>query len=194
MRKLYLKLLTIVFLVTAASAAPKSIFLVGTTLTTATTGGFSIIFTQEIAQQFVLDVNGKSTSITFAVTGSWESNATAGSDVPFLAQLTNGIGPGSIVLAQQQFTFVAQPNLYATTFSFSGAKKLPPGTYYLVLSTMGTADIGFLSWAPQGEINSPFGHIGSAYCADPTGYANPNEAAFSPCTTPQTMQFQLIGK
>src|SRR5205085_9248742 len=98
MRKLYLKLLTIVFLVTAASAAPKSIFLVGTTLTTATTGGFSIIFTQEIAQQFVLDVNGKSTSITFAVTGSWESNATAGSDVPFLAQLTNGIGPGSIVL------------------------------------------------------------------------------------------------
>jgi len=173
--------------------------LVGTTLQTSSASGFNITSTQVIAQQFVLQDDAKFTSITFVVGGSYTFDATGaggfGSDVPFVAQLTSGLGQGSIVLAQQQFTFSALASrYYATTFSFNGPKKLPAGTYYLVLSTTSSPDIGVLAWGPQGEIISPFGHLGSAYCANPTGYGNPNEAAFSPCTTPQTMQFQFVGK
>lgn len=199
MRKLYLTLLTIGLLATAASAAPKTKLLVGTTLQTSSASGFNITSTQAIAQQFVLQDNAKFTSITFVVGGSYTFDATGaggfGNDVPLVAQLTSGLGQGSVVLAQQEFTFSALPaGYYATTFSFDGPKKLPAGTYYLVLSTTNTPNIGVLAWGPQGEIISPFGRLGSAYCANPTGYGNPNEAAFSPCTTPQTMQFQLVGK
>jgi hypothetical protein len=199
MYKLCLSVLMIVLSVPGASAAPKTFFLVGTTLQTSSASGFNITSTQAIAQQFVLQDNAKFTSITFVVGGSYIFDTTGaggfGSDVPFVAQLTNGLGQGSIVLAQQQFTFSALPaSYYATTFSFDGPKKLPAGTYYFVLSTMNTPDIGVLAWGPQSEIISALGHLGSAYCANPTGYANPNEAAFSSCTTPQTMQFQFIGK
>jgi hypothetical protein len=198
MRKLYLTVLTIGLFVSAANAAPKPIFLVGTTLQTYFSG-YNIQSTQVIAQQFVLNVNARWTSITFVVGGSYTYDdagvAGFGSDVPFLAQLTSGLGQGSTVLAQQQFTFSALADRYhATTFSFDGAKKLTPGTYYLVLSTRSTPDIGYLTWWPQGELSSPFGHLGGAYCANPSGYDNPNEAAFSLCTTTQTMQFQLMGK
>lgn len=192
-------LLTIGILVGTASATPKSILLVGTTLQTNSAGGFNISSSQAIAQQFVLNVSSKSTSVTFVVGGSYtyDSLGTSGfgTDVTFLAQLTSGLGESSIVVAQQQFIFSALPSsYYATTFSFDAAKKLPAGTYYLILSTTSTPDIGYLAWAPQGELISTFGSLGSAYCANPTGYGNPNEAAFSPCTTPQTMQFQLMGR
>lgn len=199
MRKFCLTLLVIVSFVTSASPAPKGIFLVGTSLQTSSASGFNIVSSQAIAQQFVLNVNARWTSITFALGGSYTYDAVGaagfGTDVPFLAQLSNGLGQGSTVLSQQQFTFSALPDrYYATTFSFNIAKKLPPGTYYLVLSTTSTPDIGYLAWGPQSELVSPFGHLGSAYCANPTGYNNPNEATFSLCTTPQTMQFQLLGK
>jgi hypothetical protein len=155
--------------------------------------------TQALAQEFVLDVAAKSTSLTFVVGGSFKDIGGGalgfGGDVTFLAQLTSGLGQGSTILAQQQFTFSALPDrYYATTFSFDGAKKLPPGTYYLVLSTRSATDIGNLTWGPSGELISPFGHLGIAYYANPTVYNNPNEAAFIPATTAQKLQFQLMGK
>jgi hypothetical protein len=36
--------------------------------------------------------------------------------------------------------------------------------------------------------------MGIAYYDNPTGYDNPNEAAFIQATTAQTLQFQLMGK
>jgi hypothetical protein len=50
------------------------------------------------------------------------------------------------------------------------------------------------AWEPSGELISPFGRLGIAYYANPTGYDNPNESAFIPATTAQTLQFQLMGK
>ena len=61
-------------------------------------------------------------------------------------------------------------------------------------STRSATDIGSLAWGPNGELISPFGRLGIAYYANPTGYENPNEAAFIPATTAQTLQFQLMGK
>lgn len=191
--------LTVVLFVTSASATPKSVFLVGTSLQTGSASGYIISSSQAIAQKFVLTVNAKSPSLSFVVGGSYTyvdlGAAGFGSDVPFLAQLTDGLGAGSAVIAQQQFTFAAQPfSYYAAVFSFEGSKKLPPGVYYLILSTRNTNDIGTLTWWPESEIISAFGHLGNAYCADPSTYNNPKDAVFSPCTTPQTMQFQLVGR
>ena len=199
MRNFFRAAVLILLLVTIAGAAPRTILLVGTTLQTGSASGSRIKYGQEIAQQFMLDVEAKWTSMTFVLGGSFTFDRTGrwlfGNDVPFLAQLTRGIGPGSIVLAQQQFTFRALPgSYYATTFTFEGPKALEPGTYYLVLSTTTSREIGSLAWAPQREIDSPMGRVGSAYCASPVGYDYPNEATFTPCTTSQTMQFQFIGK
>jgi len=182
-----------------SARSPRTFFLVGTGLQTSSAGGYTISSTQALSQEFVLDVAAKSSSLTFVVGGSFRDigggSLGFGSDVAFLAQLTHGIGQGSTILAQQQFTFSALTGkYYATTFSFDGAKRLPPGTYYLVLSTRSTTDIGSLAWGPNGELISQFGHLGIAYYANPTGYDNPNEAAFIPATTAQTLQFQLIGK
>jgi hypothetical protein len=184
---------------TAANPSLRTFFLVGTGLQTRSPSGYVISSTDALAQEFVLDVTDKSTSLTFVVGGSFKDIGGGalgfGGDVTFLAQLTRGLGQGSTILAQQQFTFSALPDrYYATTFSFDCAKKLPPGTYYLVLSTRSATDIGSLAWGPNGELISPFGHLGIAYYANPTGYDNPNEAAFIPATTAQTLQFQLMGK
>jgi hypothetical protein len=179
--------------------------LVGTSIQTSTNGGFIISSGQVLAQQFVLDNKALFMSITFSVAGSYVFSDTStgdlfGSDVPFTARLTHGIGEGSIVLVEKQFTFSALPSTYYdATFSFDGPKKpLPAGTYYLVLSTVSTQNIGVLTWGTEDEILSPAGHLGSCYNADPTGYANANEAQFSPCWQPQTgpqpLQFQMTGK
>jgi hypothetical protein len=184
---------------TTANPSPRTFFLVGTGLQTSSPSGYTISSTNALAQEFVLDVAAKRTSLTFVVGGSFKDIGGGalgfGGDVTFLAQLTSGLGQGSTILAQQQFTFSTLPDrYYATTFSFDGAKKLPPGTYYLVLSTRSATDLGSLAWGPNGELISPFGHLGIAYYANPTGYDNPNEAAFIPATTEQTLQFQLMGK
>jgi hypothetical protein len=119
MNKLCVAALTTGLFVTgiiSASAATKSTFLLGTTLQTSSASGYIISSSQAIAQQFVLDSPAKTTSIAFVVGGSYiydyAGTAGFGGDVSFLAQLTSGLGEGSIVLAQQQFTFPALASAY----------------------------------------------------------------------------------
>src|ERR1700692_47538 len=50
---------------TAANPSPRTFFLVGTGLQTSSPSGYVISSTDALAQEFVLDVTAKSTSLTF---------------------------------------------------------------------------------------------------------------------------------
>jgi hypothetical protein len=201
MRKITL-IVCVLGLVIAASARGSQTLLVGTTLSTSSYSGYNVTSTQALAQQFVLDLPATATSVTFELGGSYKFNsdgafAGIGANVPIRAQITSGLGSGSTILADKTVTFKSlKKSLYATTLTVPlNQQTLDAGTYYLVLSTTNDCSVGCVAWNSGPELDTSYGHLGSAFYANPTGYNNPNEATFIPATfAPQVLQFQLVGK